>query len=231
MCLLKLILFCFGFWFFFKYHLTNPIPVFSFVPDSSSKPKVECSVVTEFTDHICVTMDAELIMFLHDLVSAYLKEKEKGFVFSMLLIDVSLSVNRKKNPTIMFIHFNCPQIYDSTSHEKKHPPEFQALYSLSRIWVIKPSEEKTTRLSTSVGLCTCEAVRVLFQIFGSSVTRSRLTVTFTHSRQVREPDARSILMGFKSSQRNKLALFMPVISLSSPQLKQPRLCSVDSAAK
>lgn len=46
--------------------------------DPSSKPKVECSVVTEFTDHICVTMDAELIMFLHDLVSAYLKEKEKG---------------------------------------------------------------------------------------------------------------------------------------------------------
>lgn len=46
--------------------------------DSNSKPTVECSVVTEFTDHICVTMDAELIMFLHDLVSAYLKEKEKG---------------------------------------------------------------------------------------------------------------------------------------------------------
>nr|XP_061781040.1 bridge-like lipid transfer protein family member 1 isoform X3 [Nerophis lumbriciformis] len=46
--------------------------------DSDSKPKVECSVVTEFTDHICVTMDAELIMFLHDMVSAYLKEKEKA---------------------------------------------------------------------------------------------------------------------------------------------------------
>uniref|UniRef100_A0A8C7FYR9 KIAA1109 n=1 Tax=Oncorhynchus kisutch TaxID=8019 RepID=A0A8C7FYR9_ONCKI len=46
--------------------------------DSNSKPKVECSLVTEFTDHICVTMDAELIMFLHDLVSAYLKEKEKA---------------------------------------------------------------------------------------------------------------------------------------------------------
>uniref|UniRef100_A0A4W3HSK9 KIAA1109 n=1 Tax=Callorhinchus milii TaxID=7868 RepID=A0A4W3HSK9_CALMI len=46
--------------------------------DPNSKPKVECSVVTEFTDHICVTMDAELIMFLHDLVSAYLKEKEKA---------------------------------------------------------------------------------------------------------------------------------------------------------
>lgn len=48
------------------------------IADANLKPKVECSVVTEFTDHICVTMDAELIMFLHDLVSAYLKEKEKG---------------------------------------------------------------------------------------------------------------------------------------------------------
>ncbi|XP_032080337.1 transmembrane protein KIAA1109 homolog isoform X9 [Thamnophis elegans] len=48
------------------------------IQDASAKPKVECSVVTEFTDHICVTMDAELIMFLHDLVSAYLKEKEKA---------------------------------------------------------------------------------------------------------------------------------------------------------
>ncbi|EMP38574.1 hypothetical protein UY3_04218 [Chelonia mydas] len=46
--------------------------------DTNVKPTVECSVVTEFTDHICVTMDAELIMFLHDLVSAYLKEKEKA---------------------------------------------------------------------------------------------------------------------------------------------------------
>ncbi|XP_051784339.1 bridge-like lipid transfer protein family member 1 isoform X3 [Erpetoichthys calabaricus] len=46
--------------------------------ESACKPKVECSVVTEFTDHICVTMDAELIMFLHDMVSAYLKEKEKA---------------------------------------------------------------------------------------------------------------------------------------------------------
>lgn len=117
MCLLKLIFLGFFVW-ICKVIFKKTISVFSFVPDSSSKPKVECSVVTEFTDHICVTMDAELIMFLHDLVSAYLKEKEKGFVFSMLLIDVSLSVNRKKPPTTMFIHFNCPQIYDSTSHEK-----------------------------------------------------------------------------------------------------------------
>lgn len=179
MSLLKLI-FCFFVFVFFKYHLTNPIPLFSFVPDSSSKPKVECSVVTEFTDHICVTMDAELIMFLHDLVSAYLKEKEKGFVFSMLLIDVSLSVNRKKTQQ------QC--LFISTAHKfmthlvtKKHPPEFQALYSLSRIWVIKPSEEKTTRLSTSVCLCTCEAVHVLWDRFLGAAWHAAVWLSLSHT--------------------------------------------------
>uniref|UniRef100_A0A3B3YWT1 Bridge-like lipid transfer protein family member 1 C-terminal domain-containing protein n=1 Tax=Poecilia mexicana TaxID=48701 RepID=A0A3B3YWT1_9TELE len=54
--------------------------------DADCKPKVECSMVTEFTDHICVTMDAELIMFLHDLVSAYLKEKEKALFAPRLLV-------------------------------------------------------------------------------------------------------------------------------------------------
>lgn len=74
---------------FFKGHVYVPVPELKqrccSVPGASSKPIVECSVVTEFTDHICVTMDAELIMFLHDLVSAYLKEKEKGLVFSLLI--------------------------------------------------------------------------------------------------------------------------------------------------
>ncbi|XP_053559592.1 bridge-like lipid transfer protein family member 1 isoform X3 [Bombina bombina] len=64
--------------------------------DPDSKPKVECSVVTEFTDHICVTMDAELIMFLHDLVSAYLKEKEKAIFPTRVLITRS----GQKSPVI-----------------------------------------------------------------------------------------------------------------------------------
>ncbi|CAH1268426.1 KIAA1109 [Branchiostoma lanceolatum] len=42
-------------------------------------PTVVCSFVTEFIDHICVAMDAELILFLHDLVAAYIKEKERAF--------------------------------------------------------------------------------------------------------------------------------------------------------
>ena len=34
--------------------------------------------MTEFEDHIFVAMDAELILFLHDLVYMYIKEKDKG---------------------------------------------------------------------------------------------------------------------------------------------------------
>lgn len=41
------------------------------------KPVVECSFITEFEDHIFVTVDAEAFFFLHDLISSYLKEKEK----------------------------------------------------------------------------------------------------------------------------------------------------------
>ncbi|XP_064637366.1 bridge-like lipid transfer protein family member 1 isoform X3 [Lineus longissimus] len=48
-------------------------------PDlAGEKPVVECSFVTEFANHIFVSMDAEAILFIHDLVTAYLKEKEKG---------------------------------------------------------------------------------------------------------------------------------------------------------
>lgn len=42
------------------------------------KPMVECSFMTEFYDHIKVAMDAEVILFLHDLVSSYIKEKDKA---------------------------------------------------------------------------------------------------------------------------------------------------------
>ncbi|XP_056616066.1 bridge-like lipid transfer protein family member 1 isoform X1 [Triplophysa dalaica] len=78
--------------------------------DAGSKPKVECSVVTEFTDHICVTMDAELIMFLHDLVSAYLKEKENALFAPRLFA----SRPGQKSPTAQ---------QDETSSEKKEKEE------------------------------------------------------------------------------------------------------------
>merc|ERR1719433_1834086 len=42
-----------------------------------AKPVVECTFVTDFDNHIYVTTDAEAFFFLHDLISSYLKEKER----------------------------------------------------------------------------------------------------------------------------------------------------------
>lgn len=41
------------------------------------KPVVECSFITEFEDHIFVSVDAEAFLFLHDLISSYIKEKDR----------------------------------------------------------------------------------------------------------------------------------------------------------
>ncbi|XP_035828649.1 transmembrane protein KIAA1109 homolog isoform X2 [Aplysia californica] len=46
--------------------------------EGEDRPKVECSFVAEFYDHIYVAMDAEVILFLHDLVSSYIREKDRG---------------------------------------------------------------------------------------------------------------------------------------------------------
>ena len=45
---------------------------------SDPKPVVECSFITEFEDHTLVAMDAEVILFLHDLIASYIREKDKG---------------------------------------------------------------------------------------------------------------------------------------------------------
>lgn len=44
---------------------------------SEEKPVVECSFITEFEDHIFVTVDADAFFFLHDLITSYVKEKER----------------------------------------------------------------------------------------------------------------------------------------------------------
>lgn len=59
------------------------------IPDvSEEKPNVECSFITEFEDHIFVTVDAEAFFFLHDLITSYLKEKERVVnIFAYLYIE------------------------------------------------------------------------------------------------------------------------------------------------
>ncbi|XP_055381705.1 bridge-like lipid transfer protein family member 1 isoform X2 [Condylostylus longicornis] len=44
---------------------------------TDEKPIVLCSFITEFDDHIFVTVDADAFFFLHDLITSYVKEKEK----------------------------------------------------------------------------------------------------------------------------------------------------------
>lgn len=48
------------------------------------KPTVDCSFITEFEDHIFVTVDADAFFFLHDLITSYLKEKEKVVNISLI---------------------------------------------------------------------------------------------------------------------------------------------------
>ena len=41
------------------------------------KPVVDCTFVTDFENHIFVTTDAEAFFFIHDLITSYVKEKER----------------------------------------------------------------------------------------------------------------------------------------------------------
>lgn len=66
------------------------------LPDlGAEKPVVECSFITEFEDHIFVTVDAEAFFFLHDLITSYVKEKEK--VVSSYNIDKRTVLEQDKN--------------------------------------------------------------------------------------------------------------------------------------
>ena len=44
---------------------------------AEDKPSVDCSFITDFEDHIFVTVDADAFFFLHDLISSYVREKER----------------------------------------------------------------------------------------------------------------------------------------------------------
>lgn len=67
---------------------------------SDEKPTVECSFVTEFEDHIFVTVDAEAFFFLHDLIISYIREKNRVvcilnscFPFSVLRMTKNLLID------------------------------------------------------------------------------------------------------------------------------------------
>merc|ERR1740128_1160923 len=49
---------------------------------TEERPNVDCSFITDFEDHIFVTVDAEAFFFLHDLISSYVREKERVILAS-----------------------------------------------------------------------------------------------------------------------------------------------------
>lgn len=150
--------------------------------DPSSKPKVECSMVTEFTDHICVTMDAELIMFLHDLVSAYLKEKEKGLLnstdhSSLHIIHLHMKNSHQPSPT-------------GSPTEESH------------------SSSRSNRKCENENICLPLHLWSCLYAVGCVFEDGERSVISAHSREVREPEAGSILMAFTLSPKNKWSLFV-----------------------
>lgn len=50
--------------------------IFVFYIYTDARPVVSVSFVTEFDGHISVAMDAELILWLHDVVTSYVREKD-----------------------------------------------------------------------------------------------------------------------------------------------------------
>lgn len=55
---------------------------------SEPKPEVLCSFTTEFDDHIFVTVDADAFFFLHDLITSYVREKEKVVSNKLILVHI-----------------------------------------------------------------------------------------------------------------------------------------------
>lgn len=66
---------------------------------ADEKPMVECSFVTEFEDHIFVTVDAEAFFFLHDLIISYIREKDRAV--SIIRYSIILLCNNNKSASVL----------------------------------------------------------------------------------------------------------------------------------
>ena len=71
---------------------------------------MDCTFVTDFDNHIYVTTDAEAFFFLHDLISSYLKEKER-----VLNIQHGMQKQEQKNEQKLSTAANNDQTQNGTS--------------------------------------------------------------------------------------------------------------------
>ena len=83
---------------------------------AEDKPSVDCSFITDFEDHIFVTVDADAFFFLHDLISSYVREKER-----VVRCQFTSSLN-----CVILGHFLYQQILASAaSNQRTQSPELQ----------------------------------------------------------------------------------------------------------
>ena len=69
--------------------------------EDDPKPVVDCTFFTDFENHIYVTTDAEAFFFLHDIISSYVKEKERVLSIQQVLKQVCLLYSVTSNSVEM----------------------------------------------------------------------------------------------------------------------------------
>ncbi|XP_037958120.1 transmembrane protein KIAA1109 homolog isoform X2 [Teleopsis dalmanni] len=134
-------------------------------PDlNESKPEVICSFITEFDDHIFVTVDADAFFFLHDLITSYVKEKEKV---------IGGQSGRAASPNLS----------QNVKNQKPHSTEDLMKEKKSNILPVNGSVSNTavttsTTTSTSTSMSTVTSSNVLNHTLSSN---SNLDLTFVHN--------------------------------------------------
>lgn len=69
---------------------------------TEEKPSVDCSFITDFEDHIFVTVDADAFFFLHDLISSYVREKERVVRSIHFVLNHTLPICNIQNLIVSF---------------------------------------------------------------------------------------------------------------------------------
>ncbi|XP_050452726.1 transmembrane protein KIAA1109 isoform X1 [Cataglyphis hispanica] len=98
------------------------------------KPLVECSFITEFEDHIFVTVDAEAFFFLHDLITSYVKEKERMHTMQSMSARAHSPDQQERKNTNAGTAANVSSISSVTSEDDKKRKQFDPAEMFIKDW-------------------------------------------------------------------------------------------------
>ncbi|EZA51340.1 hypothetical protein X777_10025 [Ooceraea biroi] len=100
----------------------------------SEKPLVECSFITEFEDHIFVTVDAEAFFFLHDLITSYVKEKERVHTMQNMSARAHSPDPQEKKSASAGAGANVSSVSSVTSEDEKKRKQFDPAEMFIKDW-------------------------------------------------------------------------------------------------